>query len=93
MAVRRNKLAKDTSDSNYEKIKEEVIILLTGQDPKSKENFDYIKLLKRVTVILVATYGISRVSILRQIALSIVTTLVTRWLAQQALDNTVAISA
>ena len=94
MSTRKKQLPiKIDSKSNYNQIKEEVLLLITGQNTDGKADFDYMKLVKRVTVILVAVYGISRVSILRQLALSIATTLFTRWVAQRALDTAVAVSA
>jgi hypothetical protein len=73
--------------SNYEQIKEEVLTLLTGQVIGKKEAIDYGVLFKRVAVILVATYGITRVGMLRQLAFSIATSFVTRWLVMKAADS------
>jgi hypothetical protein len=73
-------------ESNYEKIKEEVIALFTGQEVGYRGPVDYAVLLRRTLIVLVAVYGISRVGVLRQLALSIVTTVATRWLAQKATD-------
>jgi hypothetical protein len=74
----------DLSGSNFEKIKDEVLNLITGQDRKG--DFDYVALIKRVTVILIAVYGITRVTILRKLAFSIATTLFTRWMAEKATE-------
>ena len=72
----------DMSPSNLEKIKEEIVILLTGQDPFHEKEFDYVALLKRVTVILILVYGISRFGIVRQLAFSIAGMILTRIAAQ-----------
>ena len=90
MAVRKKKVAEVVIPSQYDQIKEEVILLLTGQDPEREGEFDYIAMIKRVTLLLVVVYGISRVSILRQLAMTIVTTFVTRWLAQKATESLAA---
>lgn len=74
-------MTQDISPSNLERIKEEVIILLTGQDPFHEKEFDYLALLKRVTVILIFVYGIGKFGIARQLAFSIASVLFSRWLA------------
>jgi hypothetical protein len=82
-----NSLKDSKGDINYDKIKEEVVSLLTGQDPNRKGDFDYVAMVKRVTVILIAVYGVSRVSILRRLAFSIVSSYITNWVAKQAAQN------
>ena len=86
MAVRKKKVAAVALPTQDDQLKEEVIQLLTGQDPNNEGEFDYVAMIKRVTLLLIVVYGISRFSILRQLALSIVTTLGTRWLAQTATE-------
>ncbi|MCW3124425.1 MAG: hypothetical protein JWO03_83 [Bacteroidetes bacterium] len=88
MATRKRK--EETPESgNYERIKEEVLALLTGQEPGSEEEINYVTVLKRVTLVLIVTYGIARVALVRRLAISIATTFVTRWLAQKATDSIV----
>ena len=81
--VKRKKIGNKT-DSTLEKIKKEVLVLLTGQDINKENAFNYFALVKRITVILIGVYGITRVGILRQLAFSIATTFVTGWLAEKA---------
>lgn len=87
MAIRKKQVTRDLSNSNLEKIKEEVVILLTGQDPFHDKEFDYVALLKRVIVILIAVYGIGKFGIARQLAFSIASVLFTQWLEMRALEN------
>jgi|GEM_PF-3914072 len=75
-------------DANFNKIKEEVIILLTGQDESDRaKGIDYTRLAKRALIVLVAGYGIARFSLLRRLAFSIATAIVTRYLAERAADE------
>ena len=89
MAIRKKQVTQNLSQSNLEKIKEEVVILLTGQDPLHDKEFNYIALLKRVIVILITVYGIGKLGIVRQLAFSIASVLFTQWLEMKALENAV----
>jgi hypothetical protein len=93
MATRKKQELIVLDQPNYDKVKEEIILLLTGHDINSGEKFDYMTLLKRVTIILIALYGVGKIQIVRQLAFSIVTTLMTRWLAQKAIDTVMPLPA
>ena len=84
MAGKTKRVEEAVPGSNYEKVKDEIITLVTGHDPESKEDFDYVKMLKRVTLLLIAAYGIGRVAVIRRLAISIATTMATKWLAEKA---------
>ncbi|MBS1624727.1 MAG: hypothetical protein JSS76_08870 [Bacteroidetes bacterium] len=84
MAGKRKQMEAPEPGSNYEKIKDEVVSLITGQETGSKEDINYAKVVARVTLILVALYGIGRVKMLRQLAFSIASAAVTKWLADKA---------
>lgn len=81
----KKKITTDDSSVDMQRIKQEVFTLLTGQEKDLKE-FDYVALVKRVTIILIAVYGIGKLGVLRQLAVSIAGMLVTRWVASQAVD-------
>lgn len=74
-------------DNTYKEIKDEILTLLTGQKPDREGNFDYVALAKRVAVLLIAVYGITRVSILRRLAFSIATAYVTKWMADRVSET------
>lgn len=84
MAGKRKHMEVPEPGSNYEKIKDEVVSLITGQEAGSKDDINYAKVVARVTLILVALYGIGRVKMLRQLAFSIASAAVTKWLADKA---------
>lgn len=86
MAVRKKKAVSISHNDNMEQIKQELYTLLTGQDPHHKGDFDYWALIKRVTVLLIAVYGISRVGFLRKLAFSLVTSAVTAWMTESAIE-------
>jgi hypothetical protein len=85
MAVRKKKAISISHNNNMELIKQELYTLLTGQDPHHKGDFDYWALTKRVTVLLIAVYGITRVGFLRKLAFSLVATAVTAWVTESAI--------
>jgi hypothetical protein len=87
MAKKRIIRLEDDEDSNFEKIKHEIITMVTGQEMREGKAIDYYALLKRVTIILIAIYGIGKFQIVRRFAVSIVTTMVTKWLAEKAIDE------
>ena len=85
MAVRKRKTA-EPEGINFEQIKEEVMQLLTGQNPDNQGDFDYVALIKRITILLIFVYGISRFGVLRELAFTIGTAFVTKWIAEHADD-------
>lgn len=86
MAGRKKQMEAPEPSSNYEKIKDEVVTLITGQQADSKEEINYARVLTRVTLALIALYGVGRIKVLRQLAFSIATAAVTKWLADKAAE-------
>lgn len=91
MPTKKKIAGEDKSSLDVEQIKEEIFLLLTGQQLDTKE-FDYLKLARRVTIILIGVYGISKIGIVRQLAFSIASMLVTRWIAAQAVDSVLPVA-
>ena len=85
MATRKLKvLNNDGTASNYDQIKDEIVALLTGREVGSRDDINYATLITRVSLLLIVVYGVGRIGVLRQLAISIATTVLTKWIAEKA---------